>query len=129
MPGPRLVLMCLFVAQCAFAANAASTSALARGGALYAAKCGGCHSLDENRVGPRHRGVVGRRVAGVPDYDYSGALKNLGGTWTPERLDLWLQGPQDLAPGSKMYLAVPDPIQRRDIIAYLAAHSNGMIRE
>ena len=50
-----------------------------RGEALYEA-CQDCHSLDKNDVGPRHRGVFGRKAASLPDYDYSDALKsaNLG---------------------------------------------------
>lgn len=112
------------------AAGVVATSAVAQpagsaaaGKALYQAKCGGCHSVDANRIGPRHRDVVGRRVASLPDYDYSAALKKLGGVWTPARLDTWLQNPQAMAPGAKMFLSVPDPQQRRDIIAYLTSVS------
>jgi cytochrome c len=95
----------------------------AAGKALYEAKCGGCHSVEANRVGPRHRDVVGRKVASLTDYDYSPAIRKLGGVWTAERIDVWLQGPQAMAPGSKMFLSVSDPEQRRDIIAYLASVS------
>jgi cytochrome c len=42
------------------------------GEALYAS-CQDCHSLDKNDVGPRHRGVFGRKAASLPDYDYSDA--------------------------------------------------------
>ena len=49
----------------------------AHGQALYQG-CRACHSIDENDIGPRHRGVVGRRAAGVEDYSYSPALKNSG---------------------------------------------------
>ena len=38
---------------------------VAAGQALYQAKCTGCHSVDANRIGPRHRDVVGRKVASV----------------------------------------------------------------
>lgn len=100
----------------------AQTDAPLPGMAEYQAKCGGCHSLDANRIGPMHRGIVGRRVASAPGYDYSAALRKLGGQWTPARLDQWLQGPQKLAPGSKMFLTVPDPATRRAIIAYLVAN-------
>lgn len=92
---------------------------LAAGGMLYESKCGGCHSVDGDRIGPRHRNVVGRRVASVPGYAYSPALKKLGGTWTSARLDRWLSGTQEMAPGSKMYLELDDPAQRRAIVAYL----------
>jgi cytochrome c len=91
------------------------------GKSLYEAKCGGCHSVDSNRIGPLHRGVIGRVIASVPGYQYSDAIKKLSGKWTPERLDKWLQGPQVVAPGAKMFFTVDDPGQRQDIIAYLVS--------
>ena len=96
---------------------------VAAGQALYQSKCTGCHSVDADRIGPRHRNVVGRKVASVPGYDYSPALKKLGGVWTPSRLDRWLSGTQKMAPGSKMYIEIDDPTQRRLIIAYLQSVS------
>jgi cytochrome c len=96
----------------------------APGQMLYESKCGGCHSLDANRIGPKHRGVIGRKVASLPDYDYSPAIKKLDGVWTPERIDQWLQGPQAVAPGTKMVFQVSDPAQRRAIIDYLSANSS-----
>jgi cytochrome c len=96
---------------------------VAAGQALYEGKCGGCHSVDENRVGPRHRGVVGRKVASLTDYDYSPAIRKLGGIWTPARIDQWLQGPQAMAPGAKMFFSVQDAEQRKAIIAYLMSVS------
>ena len=104
-------------------AAAGSSGDPARGRILYESRCGGCHSLDANRTGPRHRGVVGAAVASVPGFDYSPALRRVGGTWTADRLDTWLQGPQRLAPGSRMYLSVHDAGQRADIIAYLSSMS------
>ena len=89
-------------------------------GRVYYQACSGCHSIDENDVGPRHRGVVGRRAGTVPGYAYSAALKNAGIVWTPANLDLWLTNPQKLVPGAKMYFSVANPRQRADIIAYLA---------
>ncbi len=96
---------------------------VAAGRTLYLNTCGGCHSVDTNRIGPRHRNVVGRAVASVEDYDYSPALRKLGGKWTPARLDQWLSGTQKMAPGSKMYLELDDPAKRRLIIAYLQSVS------
>jgi cytochrome c len=96
------------------------TGNVVTGKALYEAKCGGCHSVDANRIGPLHRGIIGRKIASVPDFDYSPAIRRLHGVWTPKRLDRWLQGPQAVAPGTLMYLNVEDLSQRRDIIAYLA---------
>jgi cytochrome c len=114
----RIVAMAVLVT-----ATPISAQSPADGQALYQAKCGGCHSLDTNRIGPAHRGVVGRKIATAPGYPYSSAIKKLAGVWTPARLDVWLQGPQKLAPGSKMFLTIPDPTQRATIIAYLVANS------
>lgn len=91
----------------------------ASGARLYQT-CMGCHSLDDNDIGPRHRGVVGRKAGSVPGYAYSAALRNSGLTWTPANLDKWLANPQKLAPGAKMYFSVAKPQDRADIIAYLA---------
>ena len=118
-----IVLLATSLAQLFCAANAAAADPISEGRTLYQNKCGGCHSVETNRVGPRHQGVVGRRVASVADYDYSPALKQLGGTWTPARLDLWLSDTQKMAPRSKMYLALDDANQRRLIIAYLQSVS------
>lgn len=89
------------------------------GGKLYAA-CMGCHSLDDNDVGPLHRGVVGRAAGTVHGYAYSAPLKGSGIVWTAATLDRWLTSPQKLVPGSKMYFSVAKAQDRADIIAYLA---------
>ncbi|HEY4294666.1 c-type cytochrome [Luteibacter sp.] len=96
---------------------------VAAGQVLYQNTCGGCHSVDADRIGPRHRNVVGRPVASIQGFDYSPALKALGGVWTPARLDQWLSGTQKMAPGSKMYLELDDAEKRRLIIAYLESVS------
>jgi cytochrome c len=90
-----------------------------RGKTLYQA-CMGCHSLDEDDVGPRHRGVVGRTAGTVPGYAYSPGLKNSHIVWDAETLDRWLTNPQALVPGAKMFFAMPAPQDRADVIAYLA---------
>lgn len=82
--------------------------------------CTGCHSVDANDIGPKHRGVVGRPAGSVPGYAYSAALKRSGIVWTPENLDKWLTNPQQMAPGTKMYFSVSNVRDRADIIAYLA---------
>jgi cytochrome c len=89
-----------------------------RGKALYQA-CEACHSIDENDLGPRHRGVVGRRAGGVEDYVYSSALRNSGLTWDAPTLDRWLTNPSALVPGTKMFFQISDPQSRADVIAFL----------
>ena len=89
-----------------------------RGATVYQV-CSACHSLDEDDVGPRHRGVVGRIAGSVPDYRYSAALKRSGLVWDAANLDRWLTDPQSLVPGTKMFFAMPNAQDRADVIAYL----------
>jgi cytochrome c len=89
-----------------------------RGKALYQA-CQACHSIDENDMGPRHRGVVGRRAGSLKDYAYSAALKNSGLTWDEPTLDRWLANPSALVPGTKMFFQITDAQSRADLIAFL----------
>jgi cytochrome c len=89
-----------------------------RGAKVYGL-CEACHSLDEDDVGPRHRGVVGRRAGSVAGYGYSPALRNAEFVWTPELLDRWLADPQGVVPGAKMFFALRSEQDRADVIAYL----------
>lgn len=81
--------------------------------------CQDCHSLDTNDLGPRHRGIFGRKAGSISDYTYSPALKNSGLTWTEETLDKWLTDPQKLVPGSKMFFHLDAAKDRADVIEYL----------
>lgn len=90
-----------------------------RGRVVYQA-CMACHSLDDDDVGPRHRGVVGRAAGLVPGYAYSPALRHSGLVWDAATLDRWLTNPQALVPGAKMFFTLPSPQDRADVIAYLA---------
>jgi cytochrome c len=88
------------------------------GKALYQS-CEACHSIEDNDVGPKHRGVVGRRAGAVAGYTYSAALKSANITWDEASLDNWLANPSALVPGTKMFFKLDDPQARADIIAYL----------
>jgi cytochrome c len=100
------------------AGPAGATGNAVRGQTLYKG-CTDCHAINENGVGPMHKGVVGRKAGSVPGYDYSPDLKNSGIVWTEENLDKWLTGPQAMVPETKMFFDVPDAQDRADIIAYL----------
>ncbi|MFM5883804.1 MAG: c-type cytochrome [Novosphingobium sp.] len=86
---------------------------------LYKARCGSCHSLDANRIGPAHRGVVGRKAGTAVGFTYSPALARSGIVWNEANLDRWLQGPQKMVPGAKMYFALRSSAERAAIIGYL----------
>lgn len=91
-----------------------------RGQALYESRCIACHSLDIHRVGPAHRGIVGRRAGSAPGYEYSRALAESDLIWTAQNLDRWLMNPERLIPGQKMGFRVDEASDRADLIAYLA---------
>lgn len=86
-------------------------------------KCKACHSAEKggpNKVGPHLWDVVGRPKASVADFNYSAALKGLGGEWTYEDLDSYLANPKAVAPGTKMSFAgLSKPEDRAAVIAYL----------
>lgn len=90
-----------------------------RGLALYQARCTACHAVDSNKIGPAHRGVVGRRIGSLPGYRYSDELARSRLRWTPQTLNAWLEDPEELVAGQRMGFQVEDPQERADLIAYL----------
>ncbi len=91
-----------------------------RGRELYEARCGACHSVDQDRVGPRHAGVVGRRAGAVASFEYSQALRSSTIVWDGATLDLWLADPEKLIPGQRMGYRVDEARDRADLIEYLS---------
>jgi cytochrome c2 len=86
---------------------------------LFNQRCSACHALDRNMTGPMLGRVVGRTAGSAVGYSYSPALKNARLTWSTDKLDEWLAGPQTLVPGARMPVRVLDAPSRHDIIAYL----------
>jgi cytochrome c len=80
--------------------------------------CASCHFKDST-FGPPLEGVAGHDIASVKGFLYSAALKAKAGNWTDANLDAFLADPQGFAPGAEMDASVQDPIQRREVIAYL----------
>ena len=89
-----------------------------RGARVYEG-CQDCHSLDKNDVGPRHRGVFGRKAGSLPDYAYSPDLKGAGFVWDEATLDRWLTDPQAFLPGARMFYHLAERQDRADVIAFL----------
>jgi cytochrome c len=61
-------------------------------------------SPDEgNRAGPTLAGIFGRRIATLPGYNFSEALKKMDIVWTPDTVSkLFEVGPMAYTPGTKM---------------------------
>jgi len=68
--------------------------------------CVACHTLSANdgvRAGPTLAGIFGRKIATLPGYNFSDALKKLDIVWTPETVaKLFEVGPMTYTPGTKM---------------------------
>jgi cytochrome c len=87
--------------------------------------CVACHtlSLDEgNKAGPTLYGIFGRRIATLPGYNFSPALKKLDIVWTPETVSkLFEVGPEHYTPGTKMpEQTIGSAEDRKALVEFLA---------
>jgi cytochrome c len=68
--------------------------------------CVACHTLSDQelpRAGPTLAGLYGRKIASLPGYRFSDALKTMDIVWTPETVaKLFEVGPNAYTPGTKM---------------------------
>ncbi|SCB08784.1 cytochrome c [Bradyrhizobium shewense] len=68
--------------------------------------CVACHTLSDKevqRAGPTLAGLFGRKIASLPGYRFSDALKTMDIVWTPETVaKLFEVGPNAYTPGTKM---------------------------
>jgi cytochrome c len=93
-----------------------------RGAKVFEA-CAACHTVTADggpRAGPSLHGLFGRRIATVPDYHFSPALRALDITWTPETVSkLFEIGPSAYTPGTKMPEQTVSAADREALIAFL----------
>lgn len=90
-----------------------------KGEEIYS-RCAACHSLNFDRVGPRHCGLFGRKAGSVEGFEYSEAMKRSGIVWDAKTLDRFLADPTGVVPGTTMtYAGIEDPRERADLLAYL----------
>ena len=86
---------------------------------VFEKRCTGCHALDNEKTGPRLRGVYGRPAGGVTSFPYSEALRKSGITWDSGTLDKWLTDPEAFVPDNDMAFRVANAEERTAIIGYL----------
>jgi len=94
-------------------------------GAEIFRSCIACHTLSKDdgmRAGPTLAGIFGRRIASLPDYNFSDALKKMDIVWTPETVaKLFELGPAAYTPGTKMpEQRIELPEDRRALTDFLA---------
>ena len=102
----------------------------AAAGAGSFAKCAACHTIDQggaDGIGPNLYGAMGSAVAGLSSgFDYSGPLTDVGGEWTYEQMDAWLDSPRAFANGTKMsFPGMSDPQERANVMLYLLENGGG----
>jgi cytochrome c len=120
------VMMCLFtlltVIGCVASTGKgvqAQAAATTDGEKLFERRCGGCHSMDKDKEGPRLRGVYGRKSGSVQGYDYSAGLKRAQFIWDDATLDKWLTNTDAAVAGNNMDFSVSKAEERTAIIAFL----------
>jgi cytochrome c len=86
--------------------------------------CRACHTLSAdsaNRAGPTLHRVFGRRIASLPGYDFSAALRTRDIVWSPETVSrLFEIGPNTYLPGTKMPEQVLGEAERAALVDFLA---------
>lgn len=97
-------------------------------GERIAKKCAACHTFEKggaNKIGPNLYGVLGREVAAVDGFAYSGALKDKGGNWDYETINQFIADPKGYISGTKMaFPGVKQAGQRADLLLYLREQSD-----
>jgi len=93
-------------------------------GAQVFRACVACHTLspDEgNKAGPSLAGIFGRKIATLPGYHYSEALKHMNIVWTPETVAKMFEvGPMTYTPGTKMpEQKIGSPEDRKALVEFL----------
>jgi cytochrome c len=105
-----------------------SGAALATDGAqVFAQHCASCHAAVPGAppgAGPNLAGLIGRRIAGDPEFDYSPALlaaREAGQVWDAAMLQRFLADPEAMFPGLWMSAnGLRDAGDRAAVAAFLA---------
>lgn len=84
-------------------------------------QCAACHSVEpgQNRAGPHLFGIVGQNAGSVEGFRYSPAMRDADIVWNEENLTAYVTDPRGFLPGTTMRVALRDPEDAADLIAYL----------
>lgn len=98
-------------------------SADVKRGANAAKKCMACHTFQHggpSLIGPNLWGIVNRPKASFAGFNYSPAMKAMTGNWTIDDLNVYLQNPKGMVPGTAMnFPGIPKGSERADVIVFL----------
>ena len=100
-------------------------------GKKVSSKCTACHGFNSgggNRIGPNLWAILGKAKAEATGFNYSDALKGLGGVWSVDDMNLWLKSPKKYAPGNSMaFVGLRKDKDRANLLAYLNSMSDSPI--
>ena len=65
--------------------------------------------------------MFGRIAGKASGFDYSRALASATHVWRQEKLLAWLEDPEAVVPGQGMGYRVERPVDRLDVVTYLAS--------
>lgn len=92
----------------------------------FEATCTPCHTFDKEAVPDIYGqtlnlyGIIGRKAASVPDFEYSEAMKATGRVWDVQAIDTFITAPKKFVPGTRMELpGVSDANLRKAIVEFL----------
>jgi cytochrome c len=92
-------------------------------GAAVFKKCGACHTAEAggaNKTGPNLHNIVGAEIANHNGFKTTDSLNSIGGTWTYEKLEDYVENPKRLAPkGSMSFAGLKKPQDRAAVIKFL----------
>ena len=121
----RLALSIAAVAGALSLSKPATAQDAAKGQQIFN-RCRACHAIGpgaKNKAGPQLNGIVGRKAASVPGFNYSDAMKQAaanGLVWTEPKLTAYLEAPDAFLPGGVMAFAgIKNSADLRDLVAFL----------
>jgi cytochrome c len=119
----------LAIAAILLAGAAPATAQDASKGEAVFKRCRACHAIGpaaQNKAGPALTGIVGKKIASVPGFNYSDAMKEeaaKGGAWTEAKLTAFLQSPDTDIPNNVMaFPGIKNPGDLHDLVAFLKLH-------